>query len=1120
MFIKLGELIELTPADVQTQESVLSVLSDQEITEKFQKFAGELKRIAPKANDFLYFSAVMMHAAEASTVNPDGTPKKLSDGTIVKASWNKEGGTWKWESNDPSLKPYKNSNGDIFPEEELIKAHKKWIGKPLCVDHKSSSVDAIRGVILDTYYDRSLKRVVALCALDKITYPDLAKKVAAGYATCVSMGTAVGRAICSDCGQVARSEADFCNHMRTKSCYGEINVDLNPIELSIVVNGADPKAKIRTILAAANNLNKYIERKESEFVSLADNDENVSKLEDLELEVQKIADQISEIKNSLESEESSTAPYGMTGDKEMSETILPNEGFNLDFPEKVIASNVSKALTDLKDVVESKLNNMEQHIKVLSYKIKEEIMSDTKEKMDKKAYFQGGGGVNEPTPGQVKYEKDPLAEKARFEDKQMVGQNNLDTGPVDGMHPGSAGVSDLERKKMLARAEAEERSLRRAAALEKAKETVMKGKQAYFQGGGGVNEPTPGKPKYEKDPLAEKARKEDKTMVGQKPFPEVGDVDGLHPSPESADEKDELKRKQMLSRATPLKARFVKAANIDGSEDKDNSAWQVFVDDKLALSATVKEISGGNTEVLYDTIATKEFGSKILAKVKEVGLAKAASLYKKSQAVSGMGAQPAAPAEAGGAAPVPPSVGDEAAAMPAPEMPEMPQMEAPAEEPEATDKSGDVKETVLDLVSKLKEDISDLDEAVKSLVGEQAEMGDMANLGATASDELASLHQMRQDLNQGLIDGLSKSVDELSEHTKELELIASMLDDETLDLNEEYANFVVQDAISDAKSALADARNLKKAFVKYARGTEALLLKQAQMADAADMADVEDTKEADDCDMVEDEVAEKDMNDVKLEIEVPDADISKMVMEKAKLASLDSKEARAAARAKLAQKSVEMSQVLDEAHPKGGTQTELDVKPSDELGKVEDLKEQHDKSVEVAQAPVKVRKDAERIQKLVSEGKLDPARVDELVAHGVDADAVKYWKQYFAEADKESSQFATELIKEHAKAELDEQMKVYRVKIARAYETAYDMVSKGLLANDRSAISAQVDDIMKWNDEAFDSFKRVIAAKAAMTKKAGIPLVGQLGSEDPFAAAVEKEDLRSQLEKAFSSKKY
>ena len=62
------------------------------------------------------------------------------------------------------------------------------------------------------------------------------------------MGTAVGKAICTDCGNVAKVEADFCEHMLNKSCYGEINVELKPIELSIVVNGADQKARIRHLM--------------------------------------------------------------------------------------------------------------------------------------------------------------------------------------------------------------------------------------------------------------------------------------------------------------------------------------------------------------------------------------------------------------------------------------------------------------------------------------------------------------------------------------------------------------------------------------------------------------------------------------------------------------------------------------------------------------------------------------------------------------------------------------------------------------------------------------------------------------------------------------------------------
>src|SRR5271170_1228432 len=265
-FSKFGETTEIR---IENTESCIPAVS-AEILENFQKFANNLKKIAPKAEDFLYFSAVMMHAAEAAALNDDGTPRLTAKGEAVQVGWDKSGNTWRWMSNDNSIKPYKNSNGDIFPEEELVKAYKKWKHKPLCVDHKSSSVDHVRGFIVDTYYDRNLKRVIALCALDKAGFPQLARQISTGVSNCVSMGTAVGRAICYDCGRVARAEADFCNHMKNKTCYGEINVDLNPIELSIVVNGADPRANIKHIIAAANTMNTYLENRAKQLEKLAD----------------------------------------------------------------------------------------------------------------------------------------------------------------------------------------------------------------------------------------------------------------------------------------------------------------------------------------------------------------------------------------------------------------------------------------------------------------------------------------------------------------------------------------------------------------------------------------------------------------------------------------------------------------------------------------------------------------------------------------------------------------------------------------------------------------------------------------------------------------------------------
>ena len=213
MFKKIGESIELTATSVQDINSVVPMI-DPQVIENFGKFAASLKKIAPKADDFLYFSAVIIHAAEASVINDDGTPKLTSKGEVATANWDKSGGSWRWKSNDPAIRPLKNSNGDIFPEEELVKAYRKWVHKPLCIDHKSSSVDHVRGFIVDTVYDRSLNRVIALCALDKKNYPDLARKVSTGYSSSVSMGTAVSEAICYDCGTVAKVEADSMDRLK------------------------------------------------------------------------------------------------------------------------------------------------------------------------------------------------------------------------------------------------------------------------------------------------------------------------------------------------------------------------------------------------------------------------------------------------------------------------------------------------------------------------------------------------------------------------------------------------------------------------------------------------------------------------------------------------------------------------------------------------------------------------------------------------------------------------------------------------------------------------------------------------------------------------------------------
>jgi hypothetical protein len=1149
MFVKLGELIEISR--VENTDSCLPAVSP-EILDNFRKFATNLKKIAPKAEDFLYFSAVMMHAAEAAALNDDGTPRLTVKGEPVQVGWNKSGGTWRWTTTDSSVKPYRNSNGDIFPEEELVKAYKKWVGKPLCVDHKSSSVDHVRGFIVDTYYDRNLKRVIALCALDKAGYPQLARQVSTGVSNCVSMGTAVGKAICSDCAVVAKTEQDFCDHMRRKSGYGEINVDLNPIELSIVVNGADPKANIKHIIAAANTLNSYVESKSNELKKISEQhfcgkitvsdgagkDNKVSEitidasdLNKFKIDMEDAFQKLQEIQASANISEKDTNDLAFnqsSGSIAMENSADPNTDSGLAPPhERYASANLEtesiQELRDVTKVIEEKLSQMKVSLDKLANNsnTQEENMSGTE--LNKKGYFQG---TEEPKPGQKQYPADPMNEKVRdHEDKHMQAQ---DMGPVDGMHPGvdSVPMSELERKKMLARATSEERAMRRTAILGLAKD-ALKSKEAYFQGGGGVNEPTPGKVKYPAEKLNDQLRDhEDKHMVGQKPFPGVGSVDGLHPSPDSADIADEKKRKELLQRAS-LRARFVKAANADGTQNIGKSAWEVFLGDKLLLTASVNDLSGQRAEMLYDSIATKEFGSKLIEKIKVQGADKVRSLVKSAQEMPPPAAEPAAE--------------------PAPASPDM--GAAPAED---TGAEGDPKANVTELSEKVRDLSSDLVEAVRALTGEQAEMGDVDNGMATAAS--GSLTTIRKELNSALTTAMKEVIAELDQHQEELNLITGLYDKDAVSAsNADLVAAVSDDVIKEAKTAVGEGFNLLSAFVKYARGTKAIV-KRAQfeaeleaLAEGDSMNDEHDSHSSDDLmSLIQDTNADldaaKDMLDEDCDVDgaledesaldeleelSDDNDLDAKPEELKNLevkpgtevhvvasADFDSKEGRAVLRAKLAADTLKVSPLLHDAHPKGGFTTQLDVKPTGDLAKVEDLEEIHDAMMDLANAPPKVRKEAEAIHKLVSEGKLDVTDLDALVAEGLDKDAVSYYKKFYSQVDG-GSEFASELVKEHTKAALEQELNTYKVKLGRAYGLAYDMVARGLCLDDRASVDAQVEEIMNFNDNSFDSLKRVVAKHNVKT--AGrMPQVGMIGSGEVNTAADEG-DLFSQLSSALST---
>jgi hypothetical protein len=59
---------------------------------------------------------------------------------------------------------------------------------------------------------------------------------------------------------------------------------------------------------------------------------------------------------------------------------------------------------------------------------------------------------------------------------------------------------------------------------------------------------------------------------------------------------------------------------------------------------------------------------------------------------------------------------------------------------------------------------------------------------------------------------------------------------------------------------------------------------------------------------------------------------------------------------------------------------------------------------------------------------------------------------------------------------VEDERESYKIKLRRAYDVAIDMQKKGLLPISKTALDKQVDDIMDFDDKAFEAFKRSVAA--------------------------------------------
>jgi hypothetical protein len=380
---------------------------------------------------------------------------------------------------------------------------------------------------------------------------------------------------------------------------------------------------------------------------------------------------------------------------------------------------------------------------------------------------------------------------------------------------------------------------------------------------------------------------------------------------------------------------------------------------------------------------------------------------------------------------------------------------------------------------------------------------------------------------------------------------------------------IVSAALNDAKTTTANVYKLMSAFVKYARGTDALVKKAAEEAkmnksaqEAHDPNDWKKTLEeihspppgglspnhpvlptavdpkhpsmpklpGNVKPVFEAADGETDKNDV-VNFEVGDDGKVKGTADSladVKAEDLNTAEGRALMRAKIAQKGLKFSDMLGKAHPKGGVLVPgLDTKPTGDLAVVEDIEEIHDAMMDIAnKATPKVRTAAEQIEKLVVAGKIDPKKdFDGLIAEGLDSAAVSYWKKFYGEAKDGGSQFAAELVKNYEGKKSAELESTIKVKVARAYELAHAMVDRGMLAGNHNAIKEQVDEILTYNDASFNSLARMVNRQNPLEKTAShLPVVGyqqesMIGNPGLTLPGVSSSgsDLKEQLEALWSS---
>jgi len=1066
--------------------STKEILANKVLVDRMTKLANDIRSIAPKSDDFLYFSIIFLKAAESAILGENGLPKKLASG---EDAWGFYDEDWKWHGN---VDPHKNNNGDLFPESELKKATTKWVGMPLCRDHESSSVDGIRGIILDTHYDEKFKQVVGLCALDKVNYPDLARKVETGMVRYGSMGTAVETSICTDCGNRAQVQSDYCPHVTNHTAYGEVNVGLKPIEYSLVVTPAEPGAVLLKVVASlrdyrnefishgvedvdamlgrlsvqqAEHLNGIMKtacgpdgcsltRRESIVKSFLGNNGLVKEAEEPSAVALEVAEQTSNLSSSEIADASKISAivrtieeYGNSDSPEVKAAIDKLKNIlNTNLPETSLAENTT-------------VSGEPAALPTPDLPTPTMFGSDTGEAPD----FENdaGGVIPVPPPGlsepSVAFASDNNGLGDYVDDisinsimEEIMNESRLrkraemrrrvayHQGGADGVEPTGTYKDEGAAQKSIR--DNQDKQMQQTGSMGGADgmhpgDAEVKGKlsraeleerrirrTAYHQGGSEGVEPTG---TYKDEGAAQKSIRDNQDKQMQQTG-SMGGADGMHPG--DAEVKGKLSRAAYTGPGLKTKLSVKKAS--DGSVDRENSEFSVFSGDDNVITATAGEIFGEELDGQWKWLASREYGQEVCKQIRASGLEHVRGLLKGAQDV--------------GAAPMPelPPMGAELAEAPSMEaggMPELPPMdEAPMEESlaeeevppgEAIDNrlaemEGLISE-VRDLADQLADDrVADVD--VNIMPGGDA--------GGDAEETLS--------LAAEIVRQLKTAHSQLDESADEISMVAETYDNLSKLSAEQRGHFtkLASAAVKDCDEVTGEA----KALIRVARA----MTKTAEPCAGEEIGYVEDPLNCaeDPLNCVEDPLDESMVNDV-LESDLP-------------------------------------VPIETEAS------SEVDALVKDAMSLRRQRREGILRNADRKVLEARAARRADLLRSATAEAPVSTVATEAIEASvEVSASAADATKE--ASGSDSASVIKAKLSESFAEKKADEGREEYRVMLRRAYDVGMEMQRKGLLPMSKVALDNQVDEIMSFDGKAFEAFKRSIAnARAVHTTKIASDLGG------------------------------